>query len=69
MMENMMKIQQVAITPSTPIVPNQPEANIIPRNTYAIGANYGRLPPSARYAYKQGKAGDTTTRLSAYLNR
>ena len=40
MMENMMKIQKAAITHNTPIVPNQPEPNIIPQNMYAIRDNY-----------------------------
>jgi len=32
MNENMIKVQQAAITPSTPIVTNQPEPHIIPLN-------------------------------------
>jgi len=36
MMENMMKIQEAAITPNAPIVPNRPEPNVIPLDTYAI---------------------------------
>jgi len=39
MMENMMKIQQAAITPNAPIGPNRPEPNVIPLDTYAIGDN------------------------------
>ena len=69
MMENMMKIQQAAITPSAPVVPNRPEPNVIPLHTYAIGDNYGRLPPSVRYAYEQRKASQPTTRRSEYRNR
>jgi len=69
MMENMMKIQQAAITPSAPVVPNRPEPNVIPLDTYAIGDNYGRLPPSVRYAYEQRNASQPTTRCSEYPNR
>jgi len=69
MIENMMKVQQATITPSTPIMHNHPEPNIIHRNTYAIANNNGRLPPSAADAYKQQNACHTTTRLSEYPNR
>ena len=69
MMENMMKIQQGAITPSGPVVPKRPEPDVIPLDTYAIGGNYGRLPPSARYTYEQRNASHPTPRRSEYRNR
>jgi len=69
MMENMMKIQQAAITPSAPVVRNRPEHNVIPLETYAIGDSYGRLPPSARYAYEQRNTSQPTTCRSEYPNR
>jgi len=67
-MGNMMKIQQGFITPSASVVPNPPEPDVIPLDTYAIGDNYTRLLASALYVYEQPNASHPTSGRSEYPN-
>ena len=71
MVRDLVKAQKEAVTPSTGVVANRPENNIIPLETYNMGDNYGRYLPSPQPDYyKSGRdASLPTSRRSHYLNR